>query len=84
MFCFEILEKNRKSAKTGKSGHYRALMPQRREPTPLCRPMPRRGTPSSRARPRCQNGTPWVRHGVAAIHREQFLDFVYEHLVFIH
>ena len=36
-----ILERDRKSAKTGKSGHYRAPtlqhrepMPQRREPTP--------------------------------------------------
>ena len=43
-----ILEKNRKSAQTGKSGHYRAPMPQRREPTPQRRPMPRRGIPSPR------------------------------------
>ena len=36
-----ILEKNRKSAKTGKSGHYRAPTPQCREPTPQRRePMP--------------------------------------------
>ena len=34
MFCFEILEKNRKSAKTGKSGHYLAPTLQRRELTP--------------------------------------------------
>ena len=27
MFCFEILEKNRKSAKIGKSGHYWAPTP---------------------------------------------------------
>ena len=37
-----ILEKNRKSAKIGKYGHYRAPTPQRREPTP------RRGIPSPR------------------------------------
>ena len=49
MFCFRILrilEKNRKSAKTGKFGHYRAPMPLRREPTPR-----------HRSTPRCQNGT---------------------------
>ena len=46
MFCLGILEKNRKSAKNGKSGHYRAPKPQRREPTPRCRPTPRRGMPS--------------------------------------
>ena len=40
-----ILEKNRKSVKTGKSGHYRAPTPQRREPTPQRRPMPRCGIP---------------------------------------
>ena len=38
-----ILEKNRKSEKTGKSGHYRAPTPQRREPMPRCRPTPRCG-----------------------------------------
>ena len=47
MFCLGILgvilEKNRKSAKTGKSGHYRAPTPQRREPTPRRRPTPRHG-----------------------------------------
>ena len=53
MFCFGILEKNRKSAKIGKSGHYRAPTPQRREPTlqrreptPQRRPTPRCGIPS--------------------------------------
>ena len=40
-----ILEKNRKSAKTGKSGHYRAPTLQRREPTPRRRPTPRHGIP---------------------------------------
>ena len=35
-----ILEKkNRKGAKTGKSGHYRAPTPQHREPTPRRTPM---------------------------------------------
>ena len=48
MFCFGILEKNRKSAKIGKFGHYRAPTSQRREPTPRRRPMPRRGIPSPR------------------------------------
>ena len=47
MFCYGILEKNRKSAKIRKSGHYRAPMPQRREPTLGRRPMPRHGIPSS-------------------------------------
>ena len=46
MFCFGILEKNHKSAKTGKSGHYRASTLQRREPTLRCRPMLRCGIPS--------------------------------------
>ena len=46
MFCFGILEKNCKSAKTGKSGHYRAPKPQHREPTPWRRPKPRHGIPS--------------------------------------
>ena len=48
MFCFGILEKNRKSAKTGKSGNYRALTSQRREPTSRRRPMLRCGMPSPR------------------------------------
>ena len=38
MFCFGILEKNRKSEKTGKSRHYRAPTPQRREPMSRRRP----------------------------------------------
>ena len=37
-FCFGILEKNRKSEKTGKSGHYRAPKPLRREPMSQRRP----------------------------------------------
>ena len=41
-----ILEKNRKCAKTGKSGHYWAPTPQHREPTSRCRPMLRCGIPS--------------------------------------
>ena len=44
MFCFGILRnfrENRKSAKFGKSGHYRV-------PTPQRRPMPRLGIPSLR------------------------------------
>ena len=48
LFCFGILEKNRKRAKTRKSGHYRAPMPQRREPTPRRRPTPMCGIPSPR------------------------------------
>ena len=47
-FCFRILrilEKNRKSVKTGKSGHYQAPTPQRREPTSRRRPTPRSGIP---------------------------------------
>ena len=79
-----ILEKNRKSAKTGKSGHYQAPTPQRREPTPWCRLMPRRGIPR-RGWSRCQNGTPRVHHdvallrrGVATIHNKQFLDFCFQ------
>ena len=43
------------------------------------------------ARLRCQNGTPrvrhdvaFLRHGVATVHSEQILYFVYEHLIFIH
>ena len=48
MFCFGILEKNRKSAKTGKSGHYLAPTLQHREPTPRRTPTPRRGIPSPR------------------------------------
>ena len=47
-----ILEKNRKSAKTEKSGHYRAPTLQRREPTPRRRPTARLGIPSPR-RGRC-------------------------------
>ena len=86
MFCFGILgvilEKNRKSAKTEKSGHYWASTPQRREPMPQRRPTPRCGIVAGL---RCQNGTPWVHHGVAflrhdvaTIHNEQnFLDFCF-------
>ena len=51
MFCFRILRifgENRKSAKIGKSGHYRAPMLQHRETTPRRRPKPRRGIPSPR------------------------------------
>ena len=77
MFCFgilRILEKNRKSAKTGKFGHYRAPMPLRREPTPR-----------HRSTPRCQNGTPRVCRSVATVHSDKFFwIFVSEHLVFIH
>ena len=43
------------------------------------------------ARPRCQDGTPRVHHdvaflrrGIATVHSEQLLDFVYEHLAFVH
>ena len=49
MFCFgilRILEKNHKSAKTEKFGHYRAPMSQCREPTPRRRPTPRCRIPS--------------------------------------
>ena len=46
MFCFGILEKNRKSAKTGKSGHFQAPTPRRREPMPRRRLTLRRGIPS--------------------------------------
>ena len=45
MFFFGILEENRKSAKIGKSRHYRAPTPQRREPTLGHRPTPRHGIP---------------------------------------
>ena len=48
MFCFGILrflEKNRKSAKTGKSRHFQAPTPQHREPTPRRRHTLRRGIP---------------------------------------
>ena len=47
MFCVWILEKNCKSAKLGKFGHYWAPTPQRREPTLGHRPTPSRGIPSS-------------------------------------
>ena len=47
MFCFGILEKNRKSAKIEKFGHYRAPTLQRREPTLGRRPTTRRGIPLS-------------------------------------
>ena len=64
MFYFGILRifrENRKSAKTGKSWHYRAPTPQRREPMPRRRL--RQGVGYlAEARLRCQNGTPRVRH----------------------
>ena len=46
MFCFGIFEKNRKSAKTRKFGHYQAPTPQPMEPAPQPRPTQRRGIPS--------------------------------------
>ena len=52
MFCFGILgvilNKNHKSAKTRKFGHYWAPTSQRREPTPRRRPTPRHGVPLPR------------------------------------
>ena len=62
MFCFGILgvilEKNRKSAKTGKSRHYRAPTSQCREPMPRRRPRLRCGIPSLQQGLGAQNGTP--------------------------
>ena len=77
-----ILEKNHKSEKTRKSGHYWAPTPQRREPTLWRRPTPRCGIPSRQRGRGAKNGTPWVRHGVAllrrdvaTIHSDQFFFF---------
>ena len=42
------MEEIAKRRKTGKSGHYWAPTPQRREPTPRRRPTPRCGIPSPR------------------------------------
>ena len=74
-----ILEKNCKSVQIGKSGHYRASMSQRREPTLRCRPTLRRGIPLPRRGLGAKNGTPRVchgeallRHGVATVPSEQF------------
>ena len=91
MFCFGILEKNRKSAKFGKSRHYRAPMPQRRNPrrgVDLLQGVgyPRRGEaevpkwhPSGT--PRHSKATP--QHSYCS-QREMFWIFVSEHLVFVH
>ena len=76
--------------KLEKSGHYWAPTPQRREPTPRRRPMPRCGIPrrDEAEVPKWHpSGTPrrtFLRCGIATVHSEQFLDFVYEHLVFIY
>ena len=76
--------------KIGKSGHYSAL---RRNVGNSHRDVDLRQGMGylAAARSRCQNGTPRVRHdiaflccGVATVHSEQFLDFIYEHLVFVH
>ena len=66
-----ILEKNRKSTKTGKSGHFQAPTPQRRERMPQRRPTLRHGIPSPRRRPTQQrsSATPWRRY---CSHREIF------------
>ena len=90
MFCFEILGlfgENRKCAKTGKFGHYRAPTPQRSEPTLRCRPMPRCGIPSSwrgRGAKMAPLGYEMPRRGVATVHNEQFLDCCSKSLVFVH
>ena len=64
MFCFGILEKNRKSAKTGKFGHYQAPTSQRMEPTPRHRPKPRRGIPRHGEAEVPKMAPPRVRHDI--------------------
>ena len=91
-----ILEKNSKSAKTGKSGHFRAPTPQRkklksrRRPTPRhVTPLPQRGrgakmAPLEYANEGLCHSVSVLRRGVSTVHNKKFLDFVSEHLVFIH